>query len=302
MSKNLISELQTERRNEHSTELDQLSAKEIVLLMNKEDHTVAQAVNLVLDSVEKAVELAVDTIKNGGRLIYIGAGTSGRMGIMDAVECPPTFSTSPDVVQAVVAGGESAFKTAIEGAEDKEQQGAEDLRKIVLSPKDTVVGIAASGRTPYVLGGLLYAKEIGAKTVAISNNKNAVISSCAEVAIEAVTGPEVLTGSTRLKAATAQKMILNMISTASMIQLGKTYENLMIDLNVSNYKLKERAKQMISTITNLSLEESELLLEQANLKVKTALVMHFLGAAREEAEQKLAYSHGFVRHALNKER
>ncbi|WP_281248616.1 N-acetylmuramic acid 6-phosphate etherase [Domibacillus antri] len=297
----VISELQTERRNTQSMNLDQLTTDEIVRLMNQEDQTVAQAVQKVLDSIAKAVELAVKGMKNGGRLIYIGAGTSGRIGIMDAVECPPTFSTSPSFVQAVIAGGEGAIKRAVEGAEDRDFEGAEDLKKMGIGPNDTVVGIAASGRTPYVKGGLLYAKEVGAGTIAISNNAQAGISQCAEIAIEAVTGPEVLTGSTRLKAATAQKMIVNMISTAAMIQLGKVYENLMIDVNVSNYKLKERAKKMLSTITHISLEEAETLLEQANFKVKTAIIMHHLNISCEEAERKLASSDGFVRQALNHE-
>ena len=293
-----LSSLTTELRNEQTMNIDNANTLEILSMMNNEDLKVAVAVQEVLPEIKAAVECAVESLKKGGRLIYIGAGTSGRLGVLDAVECPPTFSTSPETVIGIIAGGEKAFVRAVEGAEDKEESGAEDLKNINLSADDTVVGIAASGRTPYVIGALRYAKEKGAKAIALSCNKNARISEAADIGIEVVVGPEVVTGSTRMKAATAHKMVLNMISTATMIRIGKVYENLMVDVNVSNYKLKERAVSIIQTVTGAEYELAKETLEKARLKVKPAIVMIKAQIALEQAEELLNRADGDVRKAI----
>ncbi|MDT2046060.1 N-acetylmuramic acid 6-phosphate etherase [Bacillus sp. 1780r2a1] len=297
MDKNLTI-LTTESRNERTMNIDVENTADILRIMNEEDQKVAAAVNAVLPDIEATVEYVVQSLKSGGRLIYIGAGTSGRLGVLDAVECPPTFSTDPSTVQGIMAGGEGAFVKAVEGAEDSEEGGVQDLQRIELTSADTVIGIAASGRTPYVIGALKYAKSIGAKAIALSCNENAAISQVADRAIEVVVGPEILTGSTRLKSATAHKMILNMISTASMIKLGKAYENLMIDVNVSNYKLKERAIGIIEKVTAASYEEAKAALEEANNEVKTAIVMIKTQATVEEARTLLEKNDGYVRKAI----
>lgn len=290
--------LTTESRNDRTMHIDTADTTEILRIMNEEDQKVAIAVQQVLPDIEVTVNFAFNSLKSGGRLIYIGAGTSGRLGVLDAVECPPTFSTDPSLVQGIMAGGEKAFVKAVEGAEDKEELGEQDLREIDLNSKDTVIGIAASGRTPYVLGALAYARSIGAKAVALSCNENAPISEVADHSIEVIVGPEVLTGSTRLKAATAHKMILNMISTTSMVQLGKAYENLMVDVNVSNYKLKDRAINIIRKITNVSYELANETLEAACNEVKTAIVMLEAKKDYEEAKLLLERSNGYVRKAI----
>ncbi|WP_299087206.1 N-acetylmuramic acid 6-phosphate etherase [uncultured Metabacillus sp.] len=290
--------LTTESRNERTMHIDTADTAEILRVMNEEDQKVALAVQQVLPDVETAINFAFESLKNGGRLIYLGAGTSGRLGVLDAVECPPTFSTDPSLVQGIMAGGEKAFVKAVEGAEDKEELGEQDLRDIQLSSNDTVIGIAASGRTPYVIGALKYARSVGAKAVALSCNENSPISQVADLSIEVVVGPEVLTGSTRLKAATAHKMILNMISTTTMIKLGKAYENLMVDVHVSNFKLKERATNIIRKITNVSYEQAKETLELANNEVKTAIVMIKTGREYEEAKKLLEQAKGYVRTAI----
>jgi N-acetylmuramic acid 6-phosphate etherase len=290
--------LTTESRNDRTMHIDTADTAEILRMMNEEDQQVALAVQQVLPDVEAAINFAFESLKNGGRLIYLGAGTSGRLGVLDAVECPPTFSTDPSLVQGIMAGGERAFVKAVEGAEDKEELGEQDLREIQLSSNDTVIGIAASGRTPYVIGALKYAKSVGAKAVALSCNENSPISQAADHSIEVVVGPEVLTGSTRLKAATAHKMILNMISTTTMIKLGKAYENLMVDVHVSNFKLKERATNIIRKITNVSYEQAKETLELANNEVKTAIVMIETGKDYEEAIKLLEQAKGYVRKAI----
>jgi N-acetylmuramic acid 6-phosphate etherase len=294
-----LSSLTTELRNERTMEIDRADIMEILKTINEEDQKVALAVQKVLPDVRVAVEFAYESLKQGGRLIYIGAGTSGRLGVLDAVECLPTFSTPPEMVQGLIAGGEKAFVKAVEGAEDQPELGEQDLKDINLTSKDTVVGIAASGRTPYVIGALQYARSIGAKTVALSCNKQAAISRVADHSIEVIVGPEVLTGSTRMKAGTAQKMILNMISTTTMIRLGKVYENLMVDLHVSNHKLKERAINIIQTITGVSYEQAKETLEQAGNQVKTAIVMIETGTTYEKAVQLLKQSGGYVRQAIS---
>ncbi len=298
MKVNLTS-LMTEQMNEKTSRIDQLSTIEMVTLMNEEDRTVAEAVNKVLPQVAAAVEAIYQSFKNGGRLFYIGAGTSGRLGVLDASECPPTFCTPAEMVQALIAGGERAILVAVEGAEDDQSLGAEDLRNRQLHEKDVVVGIAASGRTPYVIGALAYAKKLGAATIALSCNDNAVISQYADYKIEAVVGPEILTGSTRLKAATAQKMILNMLTTTSMIKLGKVYGNLMVDLNASNDKLVERARNMVTNVTNVTYEKAIEVLNETNQKVKPAIVMIKAGVSFDKAVEAISAAEGFVREAID---
>jgi N-acetylmuramic acid 6-phosphate etherase len=290
--------LTTESRNEQSMQIDTANPIEILRIMNEQDQLVALAVKDVLPDVEAAVQFVFESFKNGGRLIYLGAGTSGRLGVLDAVECPPTFSTDPEMVQGIMAGGEGAFLKAVEGAEDQPDLGVADLKELGLTKDDTVIGIAASGRTPYVIGALRYARSIGAKTVALSCNKNAAISQEADQRIEVIVGPEVLTGSTRLKAGTAHKMILNMISTSSMILLGKAYENLMVDVHVSNQKLKERAIGIIRKITGVSYQQALETLEASDLQVKTAIVMIKTNTTKQEAEQLLAKANGYVKKAI----
>ncbi|AUS09913.1 N-acetylmuramic acid 6-phosphate etherase [Laceyella sacchari] len=294
-----LSTLTTEARNEKSMRLDSADTLEILRIINEEDQKVALAVQKVLPDVQVAVEYAVQSLSLGGRLIYVGAGTSGRLGVLDAVECPPTFSTSPETVLGLMAGGEKAFVQAVEGAEDNEEWGERDLREIGLTDRDTVVGIAASGRTPYVIGALKYARRMGARTVALSCNEHARISQEADQAIEVVVGPEVLAGSTRMKAGTAQKMVLNMISTATMVKLGKVYENLMVDVNISNRKLKERAIEIIRTVTGVSRERAEESLEQARHEVKTAIVMIKAEITYARAVRLLEQANGNVRRALS---
>ncbi|MBT2733742.1 N-acetylmuramic acid 6-phosphate etherase [Bacillus sp. ISL-7] len=290
--------LTTESRNEQSMQIDTANPIEILRIMNEQDQLVALAVKDVLPDVEAAVQFVFESFKNGGRLIYLGAGTSGRLGVLDAVECPPTFSTYPEMVQGIMAGGEGAFLKAVEGAEDQPDLGVADLKELGLTKDDTVIGIAASGRTPYVIGALRYARSIGAKTVALSCNKNAAISKEADQSIEVIVGPEVLTGSTRLKSGTAHKMILNMISTSSMILLGKAYENLMVDVHVSNQKLKERAIGIIRKITGVSYEQALETLEASDLQVKTAIVMIKTNRNKQEAERLLTEANGYVKKAI----
>ncbi|WP_102707529.1 N-acetylmuramic acid 6-phosphate etherase [Terribacillus saccharophilus] len=294
----MLDKLTTEKRNESTMKLDQLTTKEVLQLMNKEDRTVPDAVEEALPRIEAAVEQVIATFRAGGRLIYTGAGTSGRLGILDAVECPPTFSTPDDMVQGLLAGGMSAFRKAKEGAEDNPELGARELEEIGLSAKDTVIGIAASGRTPYVIGALDYAAAVGAATVSIACNKEAAISKHAKISIEVETGPEILTGSTRLKAGTAQKLVLNMISTASMVGVGKVYKNLMVDVKPTNDKLQERAKRIIMEATGANYDAAEKVFDQADGQVKTAIVMLLLDVTKEEAEEKLRNAEGFVRSAI----
>ena len=290
--------LTTESRNEQSMQIDTANPIEILRIMNEQDQLVALAVKDVLPDVEAAVQFVFESFKNGGRLIYLGAGTSGRLGVLDAVECPPTFSTDPEMVQGIMAGGEGAFLKAVEGAEDQPDLGVADLKELGLTKDDTVIGIAASGRTPYVIGALRYARSIGAKTVALSCNKNAAISKEADQSIEVIVGPEVLTGSTRLKSGTAHKMILNMISTSSMILLGKAYENLMVDVHVSNQKLNERAIGIIRKITGVSYQQALETLEASDLQVKTAIVMIKTNTNKQEAERLLTEANGYVKKAI----
>lgn len=295
---NRLEKLETERSNAKTNNLDIMTVKEIISVMNEEDQTVALAVQKVLPQIEEAIHIVHKGLSNNGRLLYIGAGTSGRIGLLDAVECPPTFSTSPKMVQAVLAGGFGAVMVAVEGAEDDQELGKNDLKQQHLTTNDVVVGIAASGRTPYVIGALAYAQSVGAKTISLSSNLQSAISLYADVAIEVVTGPEILTGSTRLKAATAHKMVVNMISTASMIQIGKVYKNLMVDVHASNFKLKERAKMIVCEATDSTYEEAEQVLVETGFNVKQAIVMILTGSTAEEGKGLLEKANGKVRVAI----
>lgn len=295
---NKLLTLTTEMRNKNSINIDNMSTGEILSTINDEDRTVAEKVREVLPQIEETVERINHSLKLGGKLFYIGAGTSGRIGILDAVECPPTFSTSPDVVQGVMAGGMKAFEKAAEGVEDNEAMGASDLEERGITELDVVIGIAASGRTPYVIGALKHANQLGANTVSLASNEDAEISKHADINIEVITGPEILTGSTRMKAATAHKMILNMITTASMIKMGKVYENLMVDLKASNQKLRERAKSIVSMITGVTHDHAESILEKANYEVKPTIVMIKANVTIYEAKKFINQANGFVRKAI----
>ncbi|MFD6507322.1 N-acetylmuramic acid 6-phosphate etherase [Bacillus sp. NPDC060175] len=294
----MLENLSTEHRNEKTTNLDEMGIKEVLQSMNEEDRTVALAVEKEIEQIQKVVQTVIKSFEEEGRLIYIGAGTSGRLGILDAVECPPTFGTDDKMVQGFIAGGLKAFTKAVEGAEDREELAEEDLKSIGLNEKDTVIGIAASGRTPYVIGGLKYAHSVGASTASISCNKNAEISKYAKLNVEVETGAEILTGSTRLKAGTAQKLVLNMISTASMIGVGKVYKNLMVDVQSTNEKLVERSKRIIVEATGASYEVATEYYEKANRNVKVAIVMILLQCEYGEALEKLKAAKGFVKKAL----
>lgn len=297
MSLNLAG-LSTETRNPNTMELDRMTPLEIVTVMNREDARVPEAIRPALPNIARCVEWAAQSIESGGRLIYMGAGTSGRLGVLDAAECPPTFGVSPETVVGLIAGGDRAFLKAVEGAEDSRELGEEDLRRLGLTPKDTVVGIAASGRTPYVLGGLHYAGTVGCHTAAISCNPGSPIGKAAQLAIEVVPGPECLTGSTRLKAGTAQKLILNMISTATMVRCGKTYENLMVDVVPSNEKLRVRAENIVMEAASVTREQAQEALRQSHDRVKTAILMLLIGCGPEEAEARLEKTNGHICQAM----
>jgi len=290
-----LGKLTTEQRNVDTMNLDTLSTIDALRLMNEEDQRVAQSVRKELPQIEKVVEAVKDSFNQGGHLIYVGAGTSGRLGVLDAAECVPTFSADPSMVQGLIAGGMPAMTVAVEGAEDSQTLGEQDLKDIHLTDKDTVVGIAASGRTPYVIGALEYARKIGATTASIACNKGAKISEFADINIEVETGPEVLTGSTRLKAGTAQKLVLNMISTISMVGVGKVYENLMVDVKPTNDKLVERSKSIIMQATDCSYEVADEYFNKADKNVKLAIVMILTNFSKEDAKQKLEENKGFIR-------
>lgn len=294
-----LSKLSTESRNSDTMGLDRMSPLEIVTAMNREDAKAVASVTEVLPQVAHAVEWTTEALRQGARIVYMGAGTSGRLGVLDAVECPPTFGVSPDVVVGLIAGGEDAFVKAVEGAEDSVQMGIDDLKSIDLTPADVVVGLAASGRTPYVIGGLTYARELGCKTVAIACNRGSKIGEAAELSIEPVPGPEVLTGSTRLKAGTVQKLVLNMISTGTMVQVGKVYQNLMVDVQQTNEKLVTRAQNIVMAATECTRDEAIAALKGAEGHVKTAVVMIMGGMSVDDARAALDGAKGHVRGALN---
>lgn len=295
-----LNKLDTEKRNCNSKNIDKLSTREIVKLINEEDKKVALAVQEVLQEIANAIDLIYAQVKKGGRLIYIGAGTSGRLGVLDASECPPTYGVSFDLVRGLIAGGESAMFKAKEGAEDSKELCVEDLKAIGFNENDALVGIAASGRTPYVIGGLEYAREIGAKSVSICCVNNGEVSKYSDIAIEVIPGAEVVTGSTRMKAGTAQKMILNMLSTGVMIKCGKVYENLMIDLKPTNKKLVERAKVIIMESTGCERETAEKFFYKSSENVKLAIFMILSGLEVEDAIKVLEESEGRISEALEK--
>ncbi|MBD7909369.1 N-acetylmuramic acid 6-phosphate etherase [Sporosarcina gallistercoris] len=296
----MLEKLGTEQRNAQTMSLDTMSVADVLRAMNKEDGSVIEVIYAQLPTIEKTVNAVIDSFQKGGRLIYVGAGTSGRLGILDAVECVPTFGVSPDMVVGLIAGGLKAFTKAVEGAEDNPELGVQDLKDIQLNETDTVIGIAASGRTPYVIGALDYASQTAAHTISISCNEGAEMSSHADIAIELPTGPEVLTGSTRLKAGSAQKMVLNMISTAAMIGIGKAYGNLMIDVQATNLKLQERSKRIIMEATGVDLHTAASFYEASGKHVKTATVMILLDCTKEQAQERIEATGGFVRKAIQK--
>ena len=294
-----LSKLTTEQRNPHSMDIDARSTEEILKIINDEDKTIPYAVEKELPYIAQAVDLIVKALKNGGRLLYFGAGTSGRLGVIDASECPPTFGTPYGMIEGYIAGGKEAMFRAQEGAEDYEENGAKDILLAQVNNKDVVCGIAASRRTPYVIGAVKKAKELGATTLYITCNprKNFNIKE-ADVAICPYVGPEVIMGSTRMKSGTAQKLVLNMLTTTSMIRMGKVYENMMIDLQMTNKKLFERSKKIVMTITGVSYDEAAKYLQQAGGHVKTALVMIKAGVNADDARERLIKADGFVRKAI----
>ena len=301
MAENLLqtlSTLITEQRNPNSMHVDSLSALEIVQLMNEEDKQVPLAIEKCLPQIAQAVECVVAAFQQGGRLVYIGAGTSGRLGVLDASECPPTFGVSPEMVKGIIAGGERALRHPIEGAEDSKAQAVVDLQTIHFSSKDVLVGIAASGRTPYVIGALEYAKSLGSVTASIASNPNSAMANIVDIAIDTVVGPEVLTGSSRLKSGTAQKLVLNMLTTASMILMGKCYQNLMVDVQASNEKLKARAIRIVMQATDCDKALAEETLKQADQNAKLAIMMILSGLDRAQAEALLEKHQGKLQLAL----
>lgn len=293
-----LRKIDTEQQNKNTINLDQMSVREALTVMNQEDKKVAKAIEKVLPEIEKAVHVIIEKFNVGGRLIYIGAGTSGRLGVLDAAECPPTFGAPKEQVVGIIAGGEKAFTEAIEGSEDNIEMGKKDLKKIGLTKNDVVVGLAASGRTPYVIGALEYANSIQAPTVAIACTRESEIGQVANIAIEATPGPEVLTGSTRLKAGTTQKLILNMLSTISMVGIGKAYKNLMVDVQPSNEKLISRAINIVMQATGVEEAVARKKMEESDGNVKAAILMILLDIDKETAEQKLVETKGHIRQSL----
>ncbi len=293
-----LSHLVSEGRNPDTMDIDLLSSQEIVERLNQQDKQVPLAGEAVLPQIAQAVDKITAAFKQGGRLIYLGAGTSGRLGVLAASDCPPTFGVSDQMVIGLIAGGKEAMFTAQEGAEDNATLGAHDLQQIDFSSKDVLVGIAASGRTPYVIGALEYANDLGATTIALSCNPDSPLAEIAQIAISPVVGPEALTGSTRLKSGTAQKLVLNMLTTASMIRLGKSYQNLMVDVRATNRKLIARAVRIVMQATDCQREEAEALLKESHNTAKRAILMHLTGRNYEQATAKLSQSAGFLRRAM----
>lgn len=293
-----LGSLVSESRNPATMNLDEMTTLEMVASFNHEDSKVPEAIRAVLPEVAQAVDMAAASFKAGGRLIYLGAGTSGRLGVLDASECPPTFGVPHGLVVGLIAGGPGALLKAVEGAEDSEELGVTDLKNLQITPADTIVGLAASGRTPYVIGALRYARELGCATVAISCNPDSPIAHEAQVAISPVVGPEALTGSTRLKCGTAQKLVLNMISTGAMVKNGKVYQNLMVDVKATNVKLVDRACRIVVEATGAARADAEAALSQTDFEVKPAILMILANISAQEAIQRLTAHHGFLRAAL----
>ena len=290
--------LVTENRNINTMDIDKISTVEMLEKINNEDKNVPLAVKKEIPQIAELIEKAVERMRKGGRIIYIGAGTSGRLGVLDASECPPTYGVEPELVQGVIAGGEEAMFKAKEGAEDSEELAVLDLKERNLNKNDIVIGIAASGRTPYVIGALKFAKENGALTASISCNKNSPIAKEADIEIAPVVGAEVLTGSTRMKSGTAQKLVLNMISTGVMIKLGKVYENLMVDVKATNAKLVERSKKIVMEATGVSREEAENKLNDTGFDVKLSIFIILSGLNKSEAKEILEKNNGYIAKAL----
>ena len=295
---NSLSQMMTEQRNPRSLNIDCMTAIDIVQLINQEDLLVAKAVEKCLPHIAEVVEKIEYAFTNGGRLVYIGAGTSGRLGVLDAAECPPTYGVPPEMVVGIIAGGERALRHPVEGAEDNYKQGKADLQAVDFCEKDVLVGIAASGRTPYVIGALEYANSLGAITVSIASNAGCAMSQIADIAIETVVGAEILTGSSRMKSGTAQKLVLNMLTTASMIRIGKCYQNLMVDVQASNEKLKARAVKIVMEATDCTKETAETTLLQAGNHAKLAILMILANVDKTQAEKMLAENQGKLRQAL----
>ncbi|NEW07849.1 N-acetylmuramic acid 6-phosphate etherase [Paenibacillus sp. SYP-B3998] len=294
----LLNELTTEQPNLNTSTIDQLTSEQIVALINNEDRQVADVIQSILPQIAQAADYIVEAFGKGGRLFYVGAGSSGRIGILDASECPPTFGTDPTLVQGLIAGGERAIKDAVEGAEDNEELGAQDMNTHGVGKHDVVIGIAASGRTPYVLGAMKRSRELGATVIGLCNNHGTPMIALAQLMLEAVVGPEVILGSTRMKSGTAQKLILNMLSTTAMIRVGKVYQNLMVDLHPSNAKLIFRSKRIIGMATGASEEDVHTAYTAADGHVKTAIVMLLAKVSAKEARNMLTQSDGFVRQAI----
>lgn len=294
-----LSRLDSEGRNPGTMGIDLLPSVDILRKINGEDKAVPSAVEKVIPEIARAVDCIVEAFQAGARLVYMGAGTSGRLGVLDASECPPTFGVPSDMVIGLIAGGADALVQATEGAEDDVQNGVKVLRDINLTADDVVVGIAVSGRTPYVIGGLTYAKEIGATTVALSCNRSSTIAGIADIAISPVVGPEVLTGSTRLKSGTAQKLVLNMLTTASMIRIGKSYENLMVDVHPSNKKLFARAARIVMQATRCTADQARQALDRTDNDVKLAILIMMTGMGVDEARSALTEAGGFLRKAID---
>lgn len=293
-----LNNLTTEKRNSKSNNLDQMNSLEIVKLMNSEDKKVLKAIGKEKLKISKAIDYAINSLKNKGRIIYMGAGTSGRLGILDAVECAPTFGVNDNTVIGLIAGGDDAIKKAQEGVEDDELLGVNDLKAINLSDNDLLIGIAASGRTPYVIAGMKYAKKIGCNVVSITSNENSIMALNSDIAIELVVGPEVLTGSSRLKSGSAQKMVLNMISTGAMVGVGKVYKNLMVDLVVANEKLEKRAENIVIEATSFDREIVKKAIKDCKNDIKVAIVKLLLDISPEEAKNKLDSNDGHIRNTL----
>jgi len=295
-----LSKLITEQRNPASMDLDRLSTRDVLKLINFQDKLVTIAVELELPYIEKGVDLIVQAFKVGGRLLYFGAGTSGRIGVVDAAECPPTFGSDPKMVQGFIAGGNEAMFRAQEGAEDNIELALKDIESLEISSNDVVCGIAASRRTPYVVSIVSRARKLGARTIYVTTNPRSEFNLEVDVAICPEVGPEVVTGSTRMKSGTAQKLVLNMLTTASMVRLGKVYENMMVDLQLTNKKLVERSKRIVMTATEVSYEKAEEVLEKSNGHVKTAIVMIMANVSYEEAQKRIVAADGFIREAISK--
>lgn len=293
-----ITKLNTEQRNPKTMEIDLMTTEEIITIINQEDTIVPNAIAREIPHIVKVVDEITDSFKKGGRLIYVGAGTSGRLGIIDASECPPTYGTDPEMVVGIIAGGKEAMTEAVEGAEDDSEQGRKDVADIHLSDKDVLVGIAASGRTPYTIGALQYGNEVGAVTVAVACTKDSEMGRIAKYTIAPITGPEVVTGSTRMKAGTAQKLVLNMLTTASMIKLGKVYGNLMVDVQMTNEKLFKRAENIVKMATGASDEEAQAALKEQNHNTKAAILQILTGLKGEAAARLLKRHNGYLREAI----